>query len=63
MIGVYDEAYATELPKAFVVAVESTKPSDELTQNVLGYTSDRVANYKKLRGGLEWIEAIPKNVS
>ena len=63
VIGIYDEAHATELPKAYAVAIDSAKSSDALTHEVLTYVNSRVANYKKLRGGLEWIQAIPKNVS
>ncbi|KAF7985368.1 hypothetical protein HWV62_6603 [Athelia sp. TMB] len=63
VIGIYDEAHATELPKAYAVAIDSDKSSNVLAQEVLTYVNSRVANYKKLRGGLEWIQAIPKNAS
>lgn len=49
---------AGELPKAFVVR------SGVITkQEIFDFVSDRVAPYKKLRGGIEFLEGIPKNVT
>lgn len=63
VVGVYNVTNATEMPKAFAVVAPLVKPSDGLASEVIEYVNDRVANYKKLRGGLEWIDAVPKNVS
>ena len=57
MIGIPNEE-AGELPKAFVV----TKA--KLTeQDVIAFVAKKVAPHKKLRGGVEFVESIPKNPS
>lgn len=51
---------SNELPKAFVVL----KPNANLTEDeILSFVADRVAPYKKLRGGVEFIDQIPKSPS
>ncbi|GFO49199.1 4-coumarate--coa ligase 1-like [Plakobranchus ocellatus] len=59
VIGVPDQA-AGELPKAFVVA----RPGSNLTPDqVTGFLEGKVAHTKRLRGGVQFIEEIPKNPS
>ncbi|RUS82285.1 hypothetical protein EGW08_009963 [Elysia chlorotica] len=59
VIGVPDEA-AGELPKAFVVARPGSKLS---TDQVLQFVEGKVAPTKKLRGGVEFVDEIPKTPS
>ena len=57
MIGTPDEE-AGELPKAFIV------PTGEVTKTeIIDFVAERVASHKKLRGGVEFIEQIPKTAS
>jgi acyl-coenzyme A synthetase/AMP-(fatty) acid ligase len=57
VIGIPDER-AGELPKAFVVS------KGGMTENeVQQYVADKVAPHKKLRGGVEFVESIPKSAS
>lgn len=52
----------TEAPKAFVVLTPASKgkiSEKELSQ----YVQDKVANYKRLRGGLVFIDAVPRSPS
>jgi acyl-CoA synthetase (AMP-forming)/AMP-acid ligase II len=59
VIGIPDEE-AGELPKAFVVL----KPGQTVSaEEVIKYLEGQVAPHKKLRGGLEFIEKIPKSMS
>ncbi|KAJ8683404.1 hypothetical protein QAD02_019196 [Eretmocerus hayati] len=60
VIGIPD-AVAGELPKAFVVK----KPGfDKITpDHVQEFVTSKVAEYKKLAGGVSFIEAIPRNPS
>ena len=56
--GVDDER-SGELPRAFVV-----RSSDDLTeQQVEDYVKGRVVEYKQLKGGVKFIEEIPKSPS
>lgn len=57
VIGVPDEKTG-ELPKAFVVPKGDITPED-----VVDYVAKRVAPHKKLRGGVEFIDKIPKSAS
>eukprot|EP01133_Synstelium_polycarpum_P002614 gene2614-3005_t len=59
VIGIPDED-SGELPKAFVVL----RPNHTLTETeVCEYLKPQVAYYKQLRGGVTFIEAIPKTAS
>ena len=57
MIGIPSEE-AGELPKAFVVTKAMLTEQD-----VIAFVSEKVAPHKKLRGGVEFVESIPKNPS
>jgi len=47
----------TELPKAFVVRREGSKMTKE---DVTAHVKERLARYKQLEGGVEFVESIPK---
>ena len=48
-----------EVPKAFVVKAKSGLTDDD----VISFVSERVATYKRLHGGVEFISKIPKSYS
>jgi acyl-coenzyme A synthetase/AMP-(fatty) acid ligase len=71
VIGVNDLS-AGEVPKAFVVKGDQRLSEEEVQKYVAGkktpYTDsrsalDRVAPYKRLNGGVEFIKEIPKSPS
>ncbi|KAJ1819139.1 hypothetical protein LPJ56_001649, partial [Coemansia sp. RSA 2599] len=60
VIPVYDESRVSEIPKAFVVvSPDSKKPGIE--KDIADWLASRVVDYKRLRGGVEVIDAIPKS--
>ncbi|KAG0199453.1 putative fatty-acid--CoA ligase FadD10 [Mortierella sp. GBA30] len=62
VIGVENKEQATEVPMAFVV--KAPGPGQALTeQEVVDYVSSKVAAHKKLRGGVRFIDAIPKSAA
>lgn len=61
VIGIYNKELATEVPRAYVVTEDPLKPLD-ITE-LQRWFSSRVANHKKLRGGIRLVEQIPKNAS
>lgn len=69
VVGLQSKQEATELPLAFVVPRSfdaSSAPQDKkdaLSKDVIEWVGQRVANHKKLRGGVRIIPAIPKNAS
>jgi acyl-CoA synthetase (AMP-forming)/AMP-acid ligase II len=61
----YVEDQATELPVAFVVLTSQARsqPLDAVATNLDRWINERVANHKRLRGGIQFIDAIPKSPS
>ncbi|XP_051157523.1 uncharacterized protein LOC127279291 [Leptopilina boulardi] len=57
VVGIPDN-FAGEVPKAFVVKKPNADLSAEIIQNFL---TPKVATYKKLVGGVSFIDAIPRN--
>jgi acyl-coenzyme A synthetase/AMP-(fatty) acid ligase len=56
------DARAGEVPKAFVVkANHAEEPDEELVRDIQRYVEEHKARYKWLKGGVEFIEAIPKS--
>ncbi|KAI8320129.1 acetyl-CoA synthetase-like protein [Martensiomyces pterosporus] len=62
VIPVYDESRASEIPKAFVV-IRPEMDTPGIAEEVRVWLDSRVIQYKRLRGGVEVIGAIPKSVS
>ncbi len=60
VIGVPNEE-AGELPKAYVVLKEGQK--DVTHDDIAKWLESKVTNSKRLRGGVEFIEVIPKSAS
>lgn len=65
VVGHWVEDQATELPVGFIAVSQKAKAKRERTvvDDVNQWLNARVANHKKLRGGLYVIEAIPKSPS
>nr|CAI5846911.1 unnamed protein product [Callosobruchus analis] len=59
VVGIPD-ALAGEVPRAFVVLKPGANVSEE---DVHRFINSKVTNYKKLVGGVRFIEAIPRNPS
>ncbi|KAI1468060.1 acetyl-CoA synthetase-like protein [Daldinia caldariorum] len=49
-----------ELPRAYIVPDPEVKPTE---QEIVQWMESKVVNYKRLKGGVKFIEAIPKNPS
>ena len=60
VIGVWDERLQTEVPRAYVVAKRDGVPSAE---EVKAFIKDNMATHKQLRGGVVFIDEIPKSAS
>ena len=71
VIGLYKEDIATELPMAFVVPKKgvidlvnsSQSEKDACGNEIANWLDSKVANHKKLRGGVVFIDEIPKSQS
>lgn len=63
VIGIPSEREG-EVPKAFVVKRPGLKGNDEdITKSIVKYVADHKSDAKKLRGGVEFIDVVPKSPS
>ena len=62
MIGVPDE-YSGELPKAFIVLKAGTNGTKQLVGEIHKWVEEKKVRYKWLRGGIEFMDSIPKTAS
>ena len=64
VIAVPDERDG-EVPKAFVVKPPSmaSRSDDEVAAEIMKHVKDHKAHYKCLKGGVEFIDVIPKSPS
>ena len=61
VIGVYSESKVTELPRAYIVLAAGYKGDEKLEEELHSWFNERVSPHKKLRGGIRFVEAIPKS--
>ncbi|KIW03402.1 uncharacterized protein PV09_05607 [Verruconis gallopava] len=63
VIGIYDETQQTELPRAYIVLPPQVEKSEATKQQLTDWLHNRVAGHKKLRGGVFFVDEIPKSPS
>lgn len=63
VIGVYSAARATELARAYVVPSKGYTPSDKLAKEIRRWMDMKVSSHKRLRGGIVFLDAIPKSTT
>ncbi|CAG8721372.1 23867_t:CDS:2 [Dentiscutata erythropus] len=62
VIGVYSEEAATEIPRAYVVP-KGHEPTTKLKKEIIQYVASKVSYIKQLRGGVVFVDKIPKSAS
>lgn len=65
VIGVYDEKKQSEVPRAYVTLgpVGKSMSKKQAAEEIHKFVNEKVVQYKRLRGGIEFIDVIPKSVS
>jgi len=63
VIGVYDKDQATELPRAYIVPKDGLGKTEAEARDITDWLGGKVAHHKKLRGGVRFVDEIPKSVS
>jgi 4-coumarate--CoA ligase len=65
VLGVYDAERATEIPRAYVVKSAAAKNVEDavLEKEIQEWFNGKVANHKRLRGGIRFTDQIPKSAS
>jgi 4-coumarate--CoA ligase len=63
VLGIYDPDQATEVPRAYVVKAEGFQNVDDSTleREIREWLEVKVASHKKLRGGVRFVDEIPKS--
>jgi 4-coumarate--CoA ligase len=62
VIGIQDKENHTEVPRAYIVPGEQGK-EDKNAKEIIAWMEGKVANHKRLRGGVVFIDEIPKSAS
>ncbi|KAJ2550122.1 hypothetical protein EV175_004187 [Coemansia sp. RSA 1933] len=67
VVGIEDAKRSTEVPRAFIVLKDSSSArkagGDRVCEEVAQWLAERVSKHKRLRGGVEIVESIPRNQS
>ena len=53
----------TEVPRAFVVLGNGVQGGEGMEEELLKYVEGKAAKHKWIRGGIKFVEAIPKSPS
>lgn len=63
VIGVEDKEQATEVPRAYVVPKKGVEGSPHTEKGIVEWMNSKVASHKKLRGGVRFVDEVPKSAS
>ncbi|KAI1823603.1 hypothetical protein F4861DRAFT_311204 [Xylaria intraflava] len=63
VVSAHDRTRETEVPRAYVVLKPGVPANDATAKEITSWLGSRVAEHKKLRGGVRFIDEIPKNAS
>ncbi|KAF2720259.1 acetyl-CoA synthetase-like protein [Polychaeton citri CBS 116435] len=63
VLGIYKDDIASEVPMACVVPKKGEHASRELEKEIVDWLSAKVSSHKRLRGGVKFVDEIPKSVS
>lgn len=63
VVGLYNKEEATEVPRAYVVPKGGLGRDEKDAKEIVEWLNGKVAHHKKLRGGVRFVDEIPKSVS
>ncbi|KOS19029.1 4-coumarate--CoA ligase 2 [Escovopsis weberi] len=63
VIGIWDEARHTEIPRAYVVLSPGVEETEAKAKEIVDWFSTQVSPPKRLRGGVRFIKEVPKSQS
>ncbi|KAI0401216.1 hypothetical protein F4802DRAFT_609505 [Xylaria palmicola] len=63
VIPAHDRERETEVPRAYLVLKPGVARDDAKAQEIVTWIEGRVAAHKRLRGGVRFVDEIPKNAS
>ncbi|EKG14902.1 AMP-dependent synthetase/ligase [Macrophomina phaseolina MS6] len=63
VVGIYDKNQATEVPRAYIVPAKGIEKGPKTEKEIIDWLTEKVAHHKRLRGGVRFVDEIPKSVS
>lgn len=65
VVGIWSSAEDTEIPRAFVTLkqMEAKSKFPDISTSISNFVSEKVSSYKRLRGGVVIIDALPRNTT
>ena len=63
VIGIYNKDQATEVPRAYVVPAPGIEGGKKTEKDITDWLAAKVASHKRLRGGVRFVDEIPKSAS
>ncbi|EHL01484.1 putative 4-coumarate--CoA ligase 2 [Glarea lozoyensis 74030] len=63
VVGVHDKERETEIPVACIVPAKGVVRGREAEERIVKWVAERVAGHKQLRGGVRWVDEVPKSAS
>lgn len=61
VIGIQDQE--TEVPRAFIALRPGVEASQKTAEDIQSYVKQRVSDRKQLRGGVAFVESVPRLLS
>ncbi|KAJ2890903.1 putative 4-coumarate--CoA ligase, partial [Zalerion maritima] len=61
--GVWSESDSSDLPRAYVVLTDKAAEKPKAAASISDFVSGQVSTYKRLTGGVVFVDALPKNTS
>lgn len=63
VIGLWNKDQESELPRAYLVLAPGVPKSDATAKEIADWLHAKVAGHKKLRGGIFFVDEVPKGTS
>ena len=63
VLGIYSEDQATEVPRAYIVPRKGVDGGKKTEREIHDWLNSKVAHHKKLRGGIKFVDEVPKSAS
>lgn len=63
VVGIYIDAIASEVPLGYVVPMSGVTTDEATAKEIVDWLATQVVKTKWLRGGIVWIDEIPKSAS
>lgn len=63
VVGIYVKDQATEVPRAYVLPKKGVEKSPKTEKKIVDWLAKKVTNHKRLRGGVRFVDEVPKSSS